>query len=257
MPPKKSISDPRELTVHPPAGPEPTRRLYQDIAEKIAERINAGEFAGGTRLPSERDLASMFSASRTAVREALLYLQSSGLVSIRQRARARVTELDDAAFFGQLSGAARSLMARPSGLSDFQEARMLFEGGLARYAAQHATPKHLEKLASALLENKRSMTDPAQFVKTDMAFHLAIAEIPQNSIFTALHNALSEWLIDQRKTGITVRGSTRSAYQGHERIFQAISSHNVEAAGSAMDNHLTTIAKFYWTAKAQDRKAPG
>jgi len=69
-----------------------TRRVYQDIAQTISQQIDRGELTDGQLLPSERVLAEMHGASRTAVREALLSLQSSGLISMRQRARARVTQ---------------------------------------------------------------------------------------------------------------------------------------------------------------------
>src|SRR5688572_31276350 len=68
-----------------------TRRVYQDIARTISQQIDNGELNAGDLLPSERVLAEMHRASRTSVREALLSLESSGLISLRQRARARVT----------------------------------------------------------------------------------------------------------------------------------------------------------------------
>src|SRR5579871_4914903 len=71
----------------------PPRRIYQAIADALAQRINAEEWPDGFALPSERDLCRQFSASRTAVREALAALQASGLIAIRQRSRARVTLL--------------------------------------------------------------------------------------------------------------------------------------------------------------------
>src|SRR5258706_15923733 len=97
------------------------RRIYQDIALKLAEQINSGELPDGRLLPSERELAETFGASRTSVREALLSLQASGLISVRQKARARVTQLSNPAFLNQLTGAAQTLLARPHGVADFQE----------------------------------------------------------------------------------------------------------------------------------------
>jgi len=232
------------------------RRIYQDIALKLAKQIHSGELADGSLLPSERELAESFGASRTSVREALLSLQSSGLISVRQRARARVTQLNNSAFFNQLSGAARSLLSRPNGVADFQEARMLFECGLARYAARHASPKELDKLAVALAQNKKAIGDPARFAKTDVAFHNLLADIPRNPIFAALNTALSEWLMEQRNVGVRapVRGAIRRAYEGHEKVFEAIAAHDAEAADQAMADHLEAVSKFYWQAMAAKSK---
>src|SRR5258707_10018046 len=232
------------------------RRIYQDIALKLAEQINSGELPDGSLLPSERELSETFGASRTSIREALLSLQSSGLISVRQKARARVTRLNNPAFFNQLSGAAQSLLAQPNGVADFQEARVLFECGLARYAARHASPKELDRLAMALAQNKKAIGNAVMFAKTDLAFHDILAEIPRNPIFAALNSALSEWLMEQRNVGIRapIRGAVRSAYEGHEEIYAAIAAHDVEAADQAMADHLKTVSEYYWKAIAARAK---
>jgi GntR family transcriptional regulator, sialic acid-inducible nan operon repressor len=232
------------------------RRVYQGIALKLAQQINSGELADGSRLPSERELAETFGASRTSVREALLSLQSSGLISVREKARARVTQMNNPAFFNQLSGAAETLLSRPHGVADFQEARMLFECGLARHAARHASPKEVERLEFALAQNKRAIGDPVLFAKTDMAFHDILAEIPRNPIFMALNAALSEWLMAQRMVGIRapVRGAVRHAYRGHEEVYEAVAAHDAEAADQAMTRHLETVSRYYWKSIAAKTK---
>lgn len=232
------------------------KRVYQEIALKLAERIARGELPEGALLPSERELADAFGASRTSVREALLSLQSSGLIAIRQKARARVTQLNNPAFFNQLSGAAQHLLAQPNGVADFQEARVLFECGLARYAARHASQKEIERMALALSQNRKAIGNPALFAKTDVAFHNTIAEIPRNPIFTALNHALAEWLMEQRRVGIRTpfRGAVRRAYEGHEAIYEAIAAHDAEAADAAMADHLKTVSEYYWKAVAARSK---
>lgn len=232
------------------------RRVYQDLALQIADRINSGSLAVGTRLPSERALAHTFGVSRASVREALVSLQASGLISVRQNARAKVTQLDNPAFLNQLSGAAQNLLARPHGMADFQEARTLFECGLARYAARHASQKELDRLALALLKNKRAIVDPDRFAKTNVAFHDILAEVPRNPIFGALNNALSQWLMAQRVVVIRapIRGISRRAYLGHEEIYEAIAAHDVERADHAMANHLTEMSHAYWKSEAMESR---
>ncbi|MFO1187394.1 MAG: GntR family transcriptional regulator [Alphaproteobacteria bacterium] len=179
-----------------------SKRRYQDIAAEITRKINSGKLGDGDLLPSERELAEQFGVSRTSVREALLSLQSSGLISTRPKTRARVTALNSPAFINQLSTAARTLLAKPNGIADFQEARALFECGLARHAARHASPKEIERLAQALERNRRAIGDPTEFSKTDFGFHAVLAEIPRNPIFSALNAALSDWLLQQRTAGV-------------------------------------------------------
>jgi GntR family transcriptional regulator, sialic acid-inducible nan operon repressor len=237
--------------------PNRDQRIYQEIALRLAEKIRTGELPDGSRLPSERELAEAFGASRTSVREALLSLQASGLISTRQKSRARVTQLSSPAFLSQLSGSAQSLLARPNGVADFQEARVLFECGLARYAARHASPKELDRLALALAKNKNTIGDAELFSKTDLAFHDILAEIPRNPIFSALNTALSEWLMEQRTIGMKApsRSTARLAFQGHERIYQAVAAHDAEAADAAMAEHLKMVSESYWKAMSTTKSA--
>src|SRR5437763_1648323 len=58
-------------------------RLYRQIAEQLRGLIAAGEFASGTRLPAERDLARELGVSRPSVREALIALEIEGWVEVR------------------------------------------------------------------------------------------------------------------------------------------------------------------------------
>ncbi len=230
------------------------RRIYEDIARALAERIHSGELPNGSLLPAERELAEQFGASRTSVREALLSLQASGLITVRQSARARVSQLDNAGFMSQLSGAAKSLLGRPNGVADFQEARLLFECGLARYAARYGSPKEIERLRVALAQNKKALGDPDAFAKTDVAFHNVLAEIPQNPIFVALNSALAEWLAEQRTVGLStpVPGADVDAYEGHASVYAAIAAHDVEAADKAMTAHLQMVSRYYWRALGED-----
>ena len=59
------------------------RRLYRQIADQLRGLIERGEYAAGSRLPTERDLAEQLKVSRPTVREALIALEVEGLVRIR------------------------------------------------------------------------------------------------------------------------------------------------------------------------------
>ena len=230
----------------------PTQRIYQEIAQAISEQITSGNLRDGQLLPSERALADRYRASRTTVREALLALQSSGLISIRQRARARVTRADESAVSSELPAFAQGVLAMPNSMADFQEARVLFECGLARFAARHASAKEVDRLAIALAANRRALRDPALFAETDVAFHTVLAEIPRNRIFVALNSALSDWLMAQRTVGLKApeRGAMRRAFRGHQQVYEAVAAHDVEAADRAMASHLDLVSRYYWKGMA-------
>ena len=59
------------------------QRLYRQIAEQVRSLIAGGEFAAGSRLPAERDLAKQLGVSRPSVREALIALEVEGWVEVR------------------------------------------------------------------------------------------------------------------------------------------------------------------------------
>src|SRR5262245_26418252 len=65
-----------------PSSLEPIRKvqLYEQISARIIERIRLGAWAGGQRLPAERELARVFGVSRPSLREALGALQMLGVV---------------------------------------------------------------------------------------------------------------------------------------------------------------------------------
>jgi GntR family transcriptional regulator len=60
--------------------PTQLRLLYEQIADHIAARIQAGEFPAGTRLPPERDLAGEYSAAYNTIRRAMDVLRDRGLI---------------------------------------------------------------------------------------------------------------------------------------------------------------------------------
>ena len=57
---------------------------YQEIAEDLRSKLDAGAFAAGRLLPSEAELSHTYEASRVTIRKALEVLRSEGRVDARQ-----------------------------------------------------------------------------------------------------------------------------------------------------------------------------
>src|SRR5262249_23937680 len=147
------------------------RKLYEEVALRIEAMIRERRYAPGDRLPSEKEIMSEFGVGRSAVREAMLSLQKMGLLSVSSGERAKVTAPTADALVKELSGAARLLLAQDGGIQQFQEARALFEIGLARLAAQRATKRDIETLREALDANGRAIGNRPDFMRTDVDFH--------------------------------------------------------------------------------------
>lgn len=208
--------------------------------------IRDGEFAEADRLPSERDLMRHFGVGRPSVREALLHLSKMGLVEVRSGERARVTRPTPQFVIDALAGPARHMLAAPDGIRNFQHARIFFEVGLARNAALRATKEDITAFEEALEANRQSIGDLKRFERTDVDFHYTLALMMRNPIFTAIHDALAEWLLEQRHTTLAT-GEDVKAYEAHRAIFEAVAAKDPDRSERAMRDHLEYVARRYMT----------
>lgn len=220
------------------------RKLSDEVAHHLEQMIRDGEFAEADRLPSERDLMRHFGVGRPSVREALLHLSKMGLVEVRSGERARVTRPTPQFVIDALAGPARHMLAAPDGIRNFQNARVFFEVGLARNAALNATREDIEVFEEALEANRQSIGDLKRFEQTDVEFHYALALMMRNPIFTAIHDALAEWLLEQRHTTLAA-GEDVKAYDAHRAIFEAVASKDPDRSERAMRDHLEYVARRY------------
>jgi GntR family transcriptional repressor for pyruvate dehydrogenase complex len=228
------------------------RRLYEDVASGLEAMIRDGALSQGDALPSERELTQQFGVGRTAVREALFHLQKLGVIELRSGERAKVTRPTPEVMMEGLAGAARHMLAEPDGVRKFQEARTFFEIGLARHAAKHARDADIRALADALDHNRQCIGDLAKFEKSDVAFHYVLALIPQNPIFTAMHSAIAEWLVEQRHVTLAYPGQNKIAYRAHKAIYEAIAGHDADRAERVIKAHLDQVSNAYWRAISEN-----
>src|SRR6478752_482170 len=118
-----------------------TRKLYQQVANAIAESIREGAYQPGHRLPSERDLAVAYKVSRPTVREAMIALEIRGLVESRHGSGIYITEHPPA----QIGADDLDI-----GAFELTEARRLFEGEAAALAATTITDEQLAELETII-----------------------------------------------------------------------------------------------------------
>src|SRR5713101_5118674 len=59
-------------------------KVYEKVAQQIQRLIRDGLLKPGDMLPPERELAEMFQASRSSLRDAIRALELMGLVAARQ-----------------------------------------------------------------------------------------------------------------------------------------------------------------------------
>jgi len=209
------------------------RRLYRKIADQLRKLIDGGEFAVGSRLPPERDLAAQFGVSRPSVREALIALEVEGRVEVRIGSGIYVRPRDPAT-------ALRDVAAE--GPFEVIRARLLIEGELAAQAAQAMNAGQIAglRLAVRLMqdESRRSVAP----IRGDRLFHTRIAAASENSVLLRLVTEL----FDERNNPLYARlgGHFESeptwslAIAEHEAVVDAIARHAPGEARAAMQHHL-------------------
>jgi DNA-binding FadR family transcriptional regulator len=226
--------------------PIPRRKLSQEVLDRLLSRITSGEYAAGDQLPSERQLMEMFQVGRPAIREAMQTLSHMGLVSITHGERARVTPVTAAKLIGQVGESAKHFLATaPENLEHLKEARVFFEVGMVRLAAERASDADIARLERRLQEHRDSLKDLSNFLARDMAFHREIAAISGNPIYAAVAQAMFDWLAAYHVSLLRAPGAELITIEEHERIFDAIVKHDPDEAAAAMSDHLKRASTLY------------
>lgn len=236
--------------------------LADRIALAINERITAGTWPVGTRLPGERELARDFETSRVTLRQALRTLETRGIVEVQGRSGAYVR----APSMGQVSDALQRFIAfgaRPVTIRDLLEVRQL-EIDVAGYAAERRTQDDLREIASALADGAISLgavvaeAPPpeaiAAWARTDVAFHAAIARATHNPLYTIIYDALGTVFFEQRLRTVSVLPGTRPhSFRHHQRVFECIATADAEGARGAMRAHLDEACETLLRYSEMDR----
>jgi DNA-binding FadR family transcriptional regulator len=223
------------------------RKLSDDVLDRLMELIQSGHYAPGDTFPSERQLMERFGVGRPAVREAMQSLQNAGLISVKQGHRPKVTEPTATGIISQIDIAAQHLLNQsPSSLEHLKDARLLFEVGVVRRAAEKATEKDAARMQAALdLQEECYQTDPDKFVKADIAFHIAIAETTGNPILVATERAMLGWLKTYNSKIVRLDGKEHITLDEHRKIFEYIVANDPDAAAFAMTDHLNRSREIF------------
>lgn len=223
-----------------------TRVKLSDTVEKeLEELIISRHFDVGEQLPSERDLMQTFGVGRPSIREALFGLQRKGLLLLRSGERPTVTEPSPALMLNDLSSLAKRILSDQTGLKAFEEFREMFEIGLVRQAAIMATEEDVSRLQEALHYNKLAIDDEDAFARTDIAFHRVLAQIPNNLVFLAIHEALVEWLIKARPKLKDFKKNNKASFKYHEKLVKAIADKDANKAQELMSQHMSNVFDIY------------
>ncbi len=219
------------------------KKIYEQVAEALHEAIRNGQFKPGDKLNSVEQLAENFQVGRSAIREALSALKAMGLIEIKQGEGTYVKQFEAEDLRFPLSTA---MLMNKEDVKNLLEVRKIIEVGTATVAASKRSEESLKQMKAALDEMKVSHGDEELGEKSDMAFHLALADATQNSLVSQLllqvSDLMQETMKETRRLWLFSKSTTlEKLYEEHVEIYEAVLEQNSERARRAMLNHLNNV----------------
>ncbi|MGX9147140.1 transcriptional regulator NanR [Mesorhizobium sp. 128a] len=222
------------------------RKLSDEVFLRLKRLITSGELTPGDDMPSERELMERFEVGRPAIREAMQGLSNMGLVAISHGERAKVLQLTAKSIIKQVDGAAKIILSSSKDtLEHLKTARIFFERGMVREAAENATAENVEQLRATVAEQRGFRGDSEAFISADMKFHTQIAAISGNPIYVAVSEAMLGWLKEYHTEMLIWTGKEKFTLTEHEEIIGRIEKKDADGAEKAMIKHLERSRALY------------
>ncbi|MDF1632906.1 transcriptional regulator NanR [Mycoplana sp. MJR14] len=222
------------------------RKLSDEVFDRLERMITSGELKPGDEMPSERVLMERFGVGRPAIREAMQSLANKGLLSISHGERAKVLQLTAQSIFRQVDLTAKIMLSQSEdSLEHLKSARIFFERGMAREAAQRARAGDIDDLGAIIERQRRSLGDAEAFIAADMQFHTRIAQVSGNPIYVAVSEAMLAWLKEYHTEMLIWTGKEKFTLVEHEEILDRLRNQDAEGAEAAMLKHLERSRSLY------------
>ena len=203
------------------------------IATNLRRAILDGAYGYRERLPSERELAEHFGASRSTVREALRQLEDMHLVN--RRIGSGTFIVHDAEFGG-------TNIADVTSPLELIEVRFAIEPHMTRLAVVNASSRELDHLAEVLGRLEACGSDPEAFSREDEAFHLALAECSRNPLMVWLYGRINNVRGHKQWAAMkdTILGGQRihQYNEQHRALYESLRSRDIEGAVKIILDHL-------------------
>jgi DNA-binding FadR family transcriptional regulator len=224
-------------------GPEQTgssQRRFVDVAYGILASINAGEYAVGQRLPTDRELSVEKGVSRQTVREALLVLELIGAISIRHGDGVYVSPPATP----DVDGEGAILFGDPRNVI---ESRRLLEPITTRLAAERITDEQLASLTELIAHHGGSID--RRHAVVGLQFHAELAMCCGNPMMGGVVEQLVNierhplWRLVNEQA-LRVPGARQSQEADHVAILDAVAAHDADRAEVAMQTHLAELQTY-------------
>ena len=196
------------------------RALYQDVAELLRQRIFNRELAPGSWI-DELKLAEEYGISRTPLREALKVLATEGLVTMKVRRGAYVTEVSD------------------TDLADVYHLLALLESDAADVVARKATDAQLKELQGLHNELEKAVGKRERFFEINEAFHMRLLEIANNRWRDQMVADLRKVMKLNRHNSLLKSGRLEESLAEHRALMAALTARDGDASAQRMREHFS------------------
>lgn len=196
--------------------------INAEVKKQIENRIVSGELKPGDRL-DETSISAEFGVSRTPVREALLQLQTIGLVELRGRKGAVVTTIELKELFEMFE-----VMAELEGMC----------GMLAARRASQEDIDAIEQEYDACCDAAKSK-DSDLYYQVNTIFHEAIYKAAHNDYLAKKTIALRNRLAPYRRAQLKNKNRIIDSLAEHREIFIAIKESDVEKSENLLKDHIS------------------
>ncbi len=195
------------------------RALYEEVAELLRQRIFRRELEPGSWI-DEVKLAQEYGISRTPLREALKVLAAEGLVTMKVRRGAYVTEVSE------------------QDLAEVYHLLSLLESDAAAVVAERAGDAELKDLQKLHRELEGAVKDREKFFAVNERFHLRLLELAGNRWRNQMVADLRKVMKLNRHNSLLKSGRVQESLEEHRRVMEALLARDAAAARERMQEHF-------------------
>lgn len=195
------------------------RALYEEVAELLRQRIFARELEPGSWIDELR-LAEEYGISRTPLREALKVLAAEGLVTMKVRRGAYVTEVNE------------------KDQRDVYHLLALLESDAAGAVARQASDAQLAELQALHAELAAAVHDRETFFKLNERFHLRLLDIADNRWREQVVSDLRKVMKLNRHNSLLKSGRLDESLREHQALMDALLARDAALSAQRMQEHF-------------------
>lgn len=215
--------------------------ISEQIFEQLKTKIISGELRPGDKLPSEKELCSLYQVSRTTVRQALANLSSLNLIETRFGEGSYIRTMDSSVAMASLLS--RTYLSEQS-LLELIEFRQIIEPNVTFLACQKADDAAIQTLKDIYGQMIDHQNDLKTFALLDRAFHTEIARISENGYVLKVYEIISDILTHAFSDIVSKRGNT-AGLKYHKEILLAFESQDPQKAAAMMQEHMDDLRNDY------------